>query len=86
MRKEKRIRGAGGFTKINTERNDFMPREKPSYRDNLERLDNIFPSREMLTVTDVSNFTGVCRRVAKKMFSFNQNNYISKATLAREMS
>ena len=68
------------------ERDGIVPREKLSYRDNLERLDESFPGREMLTVTDVSNFTGVCRRVAKKMFSFNQNNYISKATLAREMS
>ena len=63
-----------------------MPREKLSYRDNLERLDEAFPDREMLTVTDVSKFTGVCRRVAKSWFSFNQYNYISKATLAREMS
>lgn len=63
-----------------------MPREKASYRDNLERLDEAFPDKEMLTITDVSAFVGVCYRVAKKWFSFNENNYISKATLAREMS
>ena len=63
-----------------------MPREKPSYRDNLERLDEAFPDKELLTITDVSNFIGICRRVTKEMFSFNTYNYISKATLAREMS
>lgn len=63
-----------------------MPREKLSYRDNLERIDAAFPGKELLSITDVSMFIGMCRRVTKKMFSFNKCNYISKATLAREMS
>ena len=63
-----------------------MPKEKESYRDNLERIDAAFPDKEMLTITDVSVYIGMCRRVTKKMFSFNRFNFISKATLAREMS
>lgn len=62
-----------------------MPREKPAYRDNLERIVGRFPNKEMLTVRDVSAFCGLDSRTAKKLFEFN-NNYISVAKLAREMS
>ena len=62
-----------------------MPREKESYRDNLERLDAVFPDKELLFATDVSRFLGVDTRTARKMYPF-QNNYIAKAVLARKMS
>ncbi len=64
-----------------------MPREKPSYRDNLEMIVSRFPDKTLLTVTDVAQFCGVSRAVAKKLFSFDApKNYISVAKLAREMS
>ena len=62
-----------------------MPREKPAYRDNLERITERFPGKEMLTVKDVCAFCGLNNRTVKKLFEFN-NNYISVAKLAREMS
>ena len=62
-----------------------MAREKPSYRDNLERITARFPDKEMLTVTDVCAFCGLGHRTVKKMFEFN-HNYISVAKLARQMS
>lgn len=62
-----------------------MPREKESYRDNLERLCQAFPNKEMLTVKDASNFLGVDMRTTKKLLVF-KNNYISKASLARAIS
>ena len=62
-----------------------MPREKADYRDNLERLCEVFPSGELLSKTQVSQFTGLCLRVVIKRYPF-KDNYISKATLARELS
>ena len=63
-----------------------MPKEKESYRDNLERLDKAFPDTEMLTATEVSGFLGLHRQTVVKWFSFNVHKRISKCTLAREMS
>ena len=62
-----------------------MPREKESFRDNLERLDKAFPGKEMLRKTDVTNYTGMSFAKARNMFSFN-GNYISKVVFARELS
>ena len=63
-----------------------MPREKPSYRDNLERLNEVFPDKELLNKTEVGNFLGIHRKTAGKWFSFNVNGLTTKATLARELS
>lgn len=63
-----------------------MPREKESYRDNLERIIEVFPGKEILSVAEVVTFTGLNRGTVKKMFPFNEHNYISVATLASCMS
>ena len=63
-----------------------MPREKESYRDNLERIKEKYPDKEMLRICEVSEFLGIHRRTIKKMFDFNDRNYISVASLARQMS
>jgi hypothetical protein len=63
-----------------------MPREKPSYRDNLERLNERFPNRELLNKSEVGDFLGIHRKTAAKWFSFNVHGMTSKATLARELS
>lgn len=62
-----------------------MPREKDAFRDNLERLDTKFPGKELLTKTDVVNYTGVCYAKARNIFRF-KGNYISKAVLASDLS
>lgn len=62
-----------------------MSREKEAYRDNLERLCERFPDKELLNVTDVVRFLGVSRRYVEKAYPFKDNK-ISKATLARELS
>ena len=36
-----------------------MPREKESYRDNLERLMDRFPGKEILSFSEVSQYTGM---------------------------
>ena len=63
----------------------MMAREKESYRDNLERIAERFPGKEMLTVADVVEYTGLNRKTVKKLFEFREN-YISIAKLARGMS
>ena len=65
-----------------------MPREKPAYRDNLERLDEAFPGKEMLTQSDVCRFTGRNHQTVKKYWGhlFKKGVAISKAVLARELS
>lgn len=62
-----------------------MALEKEGYRDNLERIVEFFPGKEMLTVGEVSKFLGLDPRTAKKMFKFNDFRYISVASLARQM-
>ena len=36
-----------------------MSREKELFRDNLARLDDIFPGQEMLSVGDIKAYTGM---------------------------
>lgn len=62
-----------------------MALEKPSYRDNLERIKAVYPNKEMLKVKDVQKFCGLSRETVKKLFDF-KDSYISVAKLAREMS
>lgn len=65
----------------------FMSREKAGYRDNLERLNEMFPDRELLMIKDVMAFCGISRNTAKKWFKYNPvTKRISKADLARAVS
>lgn len=62
-----------------------MPREKQCFRDNMARLNEIFPDREMLRICDVMKVTGRSRNTVKKYYTF-KNREVSKADLARQMS
>ena len=62
-----------------------MGKELKSYRDNLERIKEAFPDKEILTLGEVIKFTGRSRPTVRKLFTL-ENNFISVATLAREMS
>lgn len=63
-----------------------MPREAITYRDNLERINERFPGNEMLRIKDVCDFTGSDYRIVIRVYPFNVEHKISKATLARYMS
>ena len=63
-----------------------MPREKISYRDNLERIHERFPDKECLTITEVQAFTGLTYYKVRKRFEFAEDRTISKAKLARALS
>lgn len=62
-----------------------MAREKPAYRDNVERIKIMFPDKELLSVFEAARFLGVDSRTVKKYFPI-KNGFISVATLARELS
>lgn len=62
-----------------------MSLEKPAYRDNLERIISAFPNQELLSKKEVADFCGLHSKTVGKMFPF-KGNYISVATLARELS
>ena len=62
-----------------------MAREKECYRDNLERIAERFPGKELLTVQDVVDYTGLNRKTVKRLFEFKEN-YISLVKLARCLS
>lgn len=62
-----------------------MSREKECYRDNLERLEEAFPDKEILCISDVVRYTGKNYRTVKKRFPF-KGCEISKVVLARALS
>ena len=62
-----------------------MSREKKYFRDMLERIKEVFPDKEMLSIKEVADFVGCDARTAKKSFSFNERNRIAVVVLAREM-
>ncbi len=65
--------------------------EKIDYRNNIEQLNLRFPDKDMLNITDVSNFTGFERKKVRAVFGkefafYGKSRYISKAKLARLLS
>jgi hypothetical protein len=65
-----------------------MPREKEAFRDNLERIDAMFPGKELLTRADVVRGFGLTRKAVERMLAGRMfdGKYISKAALARLIS
>ena len=49
-----------------------MPREKESYRDNLERLMDRFPGKEILSLTEVSQYTGMGYASFEESYPYRQ--------------
>ncbi len=62
-----------------------MPREKELFRDNLQRLDEHFPQRELLSIRDVAGYCQCDVRTAKKRYKI-ESRYIEKVKLASLMS
>lgn len=62
-----------------------MLREKEDYRSNLERLNELYPDHEMLTIPETMQVMGYrSKDTAKKYIPFT-NRRVSKATLSRIM-
>lgn len=64
-----------------------MAREKEDYRANMERLNQLFPDHEMLSIKETAKVMGFkAERTAKKYVPFNgPGRTVSKAALARIM-
>lgn len=63
-----------------------MSKERTAYRDNLEDLLAFFDNKRLLTVTDVSTYTGRDPRWVKTRFGFTAKTGISIPTLARKLA
>lgn len=60
--------------------------EKPGYRLNLERLNEIFPDREMLRKGDIVRLEHSSYQSVSKRYIFNRNGMLSKSDYARQIS
>lgn len=66
-----------------------MAREKPLFRDNLDRLDAAFPDKEILQYQDIADYLGKGLATVKRHFQKDYNKKlggISKAVLASILS
>lgn len=65
-----------------------MPREKEAFRDNLMRLDELCPGKEMLCTSEVQRALGMSRRGTERLLrgKLIDGKWISKAALARLIS
>jgi hypothetical protein len=66
-----------------------MPREKELYRENLDRLDERFPGRDVLKYADIAEVTGRSVRFVQKHFKKHYNTElagVSKTVVARILS
>lgn len=63
-----------------------MAREKEGFRANMERLNEVFPGKEMLQKTDIARFEGHQVRTVSKRYRFNQFGELSKYDYARQIS
>lgn len=59
-------------------------RQNEFYEDNVLRLKEFFPAKELLNVGDVAKFAGLDRRTVEKRYPFT-SGYITVATLARAL-
>ena len=62
-----------------------MPREKEAYRQNIERIKEMYPDKEWLNIKEVCVFLGRDYQTVKKRIKFN-NNFVSVAALASQLS
>lgn len=66
-----------------------MAREKPLFRDNLDRLDVAFPDKEVLQYRDIAKYLGKSCVTVKRHFQKDYNKKlggISKTVLASILS
>ena len=59
-------------------------REKRDFRDNLERLDNAFPDKELLTQTECAKYLGVSNKTVKRRYGIGRD--VTKVAFAKAIS
>jgi len=67
---------------------NYMAREKENYRDNLQRLDERFPDKELLNVKEAAVWLGVDPRTVPKLLGSKvlPGSKVSKVALAKAIS
>lgn len=63
-----------------------MSREKEGYREELEQILSYFGNKRVLTVTDVSQYTGKTPKWCRKQYGVCKNHPLSAVQLARAMT
>lgn len=63
-----------------------MPREKETFRLELEEILKFTGGRRVLTVTDVSNYTGQSWRVCRERYNVSGKEGISAVALAKMLA
>lgn len=66
-----------------------MAREKPTYRDNLDRLNAKFPDKEVLRYADIANYLNLSLSTVKRRYQGDYNpkiHGISKTVFASILS
>jgi len=63
-----------------------LSREKDAYRDNLERIIERFPGKEILTYKQVAEFLGINDKTVRKYFKEKRFGGIPIVLLARMLS
>lgn len=62
-----------------------MPKEKADYRDLLERLDEAFPGRELISKEELAKWLGVSYRTVARRYDL-PGGRVLKTTVARAIS
>lgn len=62
-----------------------MPRENALFRPYLERLDEKFPDKEIISQTECANFLGLCTKTVRKWYGIDKRG-VNKMQLARILS
>lgn len=63
-----------------------MAREKEDFRENLKRIDEKIPNKELLNITETAKVLGISRDKTRELFPFDESKLISKVKLARLIS
>ena len=63
-----------------------MSREKEDFRDNLERISQRFPGKEVLTYQEVCQYLGKTYKTVKKMFPDQKCGGVPVVSLAKALS
>lgn len=62
-----------------------MSREKDGFREMMERLNERYPDRELLSISETARFLGVARDTARRHIKFNAAKKVTKVDLARQI-
>lgn len=63
-----------------------MPREKIDYRTLLERLDQAFPGRELISKCEVAGWLGISKSTLLRRYDLPPGQKVTKTSVARAVA